>query len=115
MLMPGKRHNTPPRNAACVQGEVDEQLQRTFSGQPDYRLALFRGDGPEEARNGPGIGWGFLAYKTSHQDRVHHMPFRVSPAGFYVRFDNEPKSTVVRNLALLTWTCTLCSAVELPA
>jgi hypothetical protein len=84
-----------------MQDAVDEQITRAWSGAPDYRLALFRGDGPEEARNGPGVGWGYVAFKTAGAGRVHHLPFRISHQGYYVRFQGEARSTVVRSVEKL--------------
>jgi hypothetical protein len=92
---------SPPK-AACshpahdVQDAVDEQLTRTFPGSPDYRLALFRGDGPEQTRDGPGVGWGYIAYKLRQGGRVHHIPFRISHLGYYVTFSQGQKAGVVR-------------------
>lgn len=83
---------TPPW---VVQEDVEEQLTRTFTGQADYRLGLFRGDGAEIARNGPGVGWGMIAYKTSVEGKVHRVPFRISHHGFYVRFQGDTHSNVV--------------------
>jgi hypothetical protein len=78
-----------------VQEDVEEQLTRTFTGQADYRLGLFRGDGAEVARNGPSVGWGTISYKTSVEGKVHRVPFRISHQGFYVRFQGDNHSTVV--------------------
>jgi hypothetical protein len=81
-----------------MQATVDAQLHATFGGQADYRLALYRGDGDEQARDGPGVGWGMIAYKMSARHRVKHVPFRISHKGFYVRFLGEDQSVVVRFL-----------------
>lgn len=81
---------------------MDAALEsRVVGDQPDYRLGMYRGDGDEQARNGPGVGWGMIAYKLSARTRVQHVPFRVSHKGFYVRFPGEDKSVLVRNLLAL--------------
>lgn len=85
---------------ACVQQHVDAALAQAPGGGADYRLGLFRGDGPEEARQGPGVGWGYIAYKTGAADaKVHHVYFRLSHQGFYCRLPTEKHSSLVRRRA----------------
>jgi hypothetical protein len=81
-----------------MQAVVDAQLESTFAEQADYRLGLYRGDGDEQSRDGPGVGWGMIAYKMSKRHRVKHIPFRISHKGYYVRFLGEEQSMVVRAL-----------------
>ena len=85
----------------CMQDDFEQHFSRTFAGVSDYCLGLYRGDGAEAARNGPGVGWGVIAFKASSAGRVHLVPFRISHKGFYVQLPGEHSSLLIPSLSKL--------------